>query len=108
MPIYKYQCVKCHKVLEVIQKITDEPLQTCNDCGGTLKKMIGRVGIKFTGSGFYITDKKGSKTLPSTTNKTGEQTGGKAEPAESRSNDGKSQESQESTPSGQSDKKEAV
>ncbi len=108
MPIYKYQCSKCHKVHEVIQKITDEPLHTCNDCGGTLKKMIGRVGIKFTGSGFYITDKKGSKTLPSTTEKPGEQAIGKNEPKESTSTEAKNPAPQESVPKVQSDKKEAV
>jgi predicted nucleic acid-binding Zn ribbon protein len=35
----------------------DEPLTTCEKCGGRLKRLIGTgAGFLFKGSGFYITD----------------------------------------------------
>lgn len=58
MPIYEYRCPKCG-VVEVTQKITDEPLKTCPNCGEPVKKMISHsVGIVFKGSGFYSTDNR--------------------------------------------------
>lgn len=50
MPIYRYRCDQCEKETEVFQGINDEPLMTCEDCGGRLRKLIGRVGIKFNGT----------------------------------------------------------
>lgn len=58
MPIYKYRCENCGKVVEVFQKINDDPLETCEACGGELKKLIGNIGVVFKGSGFYSTDSK--------------------------------------------------
>ncbi len=56
MPIYEYKCPKCG-VVEVTQKVTDEPLKTCPNCGEPVKKLIAHsVGIVFKGSGFYTTD----------------------------------------------------
>lgn len=56
MPIYEYKCKKCG-IIEVMQKITEEPLAVCPKCGQPVKKMIGHnVGILFKGSGFYTTD----------------------------------------------------
>ena len=41
MPIYEYQCTACDKEIEVLQKISDDPLQTCPVCGeSALKKKI--------------------------------------------------------------------
>ncbi|HNR63487.1 MAG TPA: zinc ribbon domain-containing protein [Thermotogota bacterium] len=60
MPIYRYKCDQCEKETEVFQGIHDNPLTTCEDCGGRLRKVIGRVGIKFSGSGYYVTDAKKS------------------------------------------------
>ena len=33
MPIYEYECTKCEKRHEMMQKIMDEPLTDCPDCG---------------------------------------------------------------------------
>ncbi|RLC20020.1 MAG: zinc ribbon domain-containing protein [Deltaproteobacteria bacterium] len=63
MPTYTYVCEQCAKEMDVFQKITDEPLHTCPECGGKLRKKIsGGVGLVFKGSGFYITDYKNKKT----------------------------------------------
>jgi len=61
MPTYEYKCIECEEVFEVFQKITDEPLKTCQVCGGELKRLIsGGIGVIFKGSGFYTTDYKNS------------------------------------------------
>ncbi len=65
MPTYQYRCKECDHELEVVQSFTDDPLDTCPECGGPLKKVYGAVGISFKGSGFYKTDSRGSKAASS-------------------------------------------
>lgn len=56
MPTYDYDCSKCGK-FEYFQNIKEDPLTTCPQCGGKVKRLISKnVGIIFKGSGFYITD----------------------------------------------------
>lgn len=112
MPIYKYRCTECHKVHEVMQKMTDDPLKQCAECGGEVKKMIGRVGIKFNGSGFYVTDRKGSKTL---TSESSQKTEAKADKKTETPKEGEAKAEKpattgptEKTPESQPIKKEAV
>lgn len=62
MPIYKYVCTVCEREVEVLQKMSDEPLKYCPHCGGKLLKTIGDVGVVFRGSGFYVTDNRKSDT----------------------------------------------
>jgi putative FmdB family regulatory protein len=63
MPTYEYQCAECKKRLEVLQKMSDEPLKTCPHCKKPkLKRGFGGgIGLSFRGSGFYITDYKEKK-----------------------------------------------
>ncbi|MGB9821975.1 FmdB family zinc ribbon protein [Thermodesulfovibrio sp.] len=56
MPIYEYECMHCHKVHEVIQKFSEEPLKNCPVCGGELKKLISKSSFILKGSGWYVTD----------------------------------------------------
>ena len=56
MPIYEYQCESCGKHLEVWQKITEEPLTTCDSCGGKLRKLISQSSFVLKGTGWYVTD----------------------------------------------------
>ncbi len=56
MPIYEYECKKCGKHLEVWQKITEEPLKVCPECGGELVKLISESGFILKGTGWYVTD----------------------------------------------------
>jgi putative FmdB family regulatory protein len=58
MPIYEYECEKCGRRLEVFQHFSDEPLKTCSECSGPLRRVIQPVGIIFKGSGFYVTDNR--------------------------------------------------
>lgn len=56
MPTYEYACNECGR-FEVFQKITEDPLEQCPHCGGSVKRLISRnVNIIFKGSGFHATD----------------------------------------------------
>lgn len=56
MPIYEYRCEQCGETIEVFQKMSDDPLEVCERCGGRLRKVLHPVAIHFKGSGFYTTD----------------------------------------------------
>lgn len=56
MPIYEYQCEECGATVEAFQKMSDDPLSECEQCGGPLRKLLHPVAIHFKGSGFYTTD----------------------------------------------------
>lgn len=63
MPIYEYQCQGCNHELERLQKISDEPLSVCPECGEPqLRRKISAAGFRLKGGGWYETDfKSGSK-----------------------------------------------
>lgn len=61
MPIYEYKCLDCGVHLEKMQKISEEPLQICEKCGGKLKKQLSLSGFQFKGAGWYVTDYAGNK-----------------------------------------------
>jgi len=56
MPLYEYQCQKCHHRFEKIQKFSDKPMSKCPDCGGPVEQMISAPAVQFKGSGWYVTD----------------------------------------------------
>lgn len=57
MPIYEYKCENGH-VFDVLQKMSEDPLTECVECGAPVRKVLQPVGIAFKGSGFYSTDYK--------------------------------------------------
>ena len=60
MPIYEYECTACGHRLEVIQKMSDDPLVNCDACNKTtLKKLVSAPAFRLKGSGWYETDFKG-------------------------------------------------
>jgi putative FmdB family regulatory protein len=79
MPFYEYRCEKGH-TFEVMQKMTDDPVTTCQTCDAKVQRVFHPVAVHFKGSGFYNTDygKKGSK------------------PAAEKSSDSKSEKSEKS------------
>jgi putative FmdB family regulatory protein len=56
MPTYEYTCRACGHTFDIVQPMSDEPLTTCPECGGALRKVFGAPAISFKGSGFYATD----------------------------------------------------
>ena len=63
MPIYGYNCKSCEHRFDVLQKMSDEPLVHCPDCGEpTLQKELSAPKFRLKGSGWYETDfKTGNK-----------------------------------------------
>lgn len=60
MPTYEYACRGCGRSLEVVQSFSDDPLTTCEECGGELRKVFSAAGLIFKGSGWHIKDYAGS------------------------------------------------
>src|ERR671912_1649000 len=98
MPIYEYKCENGH-VFDVMQKLSEEPLSSCIECGAPVRKVLHPVGISFKGSGFYSTDysKKGpkeaaqidtSKSANGDSGSSSEEKKGKEKPAESSTSSG--------------------
>ena len=56
MPIYEYRCEVCGHTFEVMQKLADPAVETCEVCGGPVARVFHPVAIHFRGSGFYTTD----------------------------------------------------
>lgn len=57
MPIYEYACKKCDHKFETIQKMNDELLVKCPECGeDSLKKLVSAAAFHLKGSGWYKTD----------------------------------------------------
>jgi len=55
MPIYEYRCERGH-TFEVMQRMTDDPLATCEEHGTPVQRVFHPVAVHFKGSGFYNTD----------------------------------------------------
>jgi putative FmdB family regulatory protein len=56
MPLYEYECKKCHHRFERIVKYSDLPMKKCPDCGGPVERTITAPAVQFKGSGWYVTD----------------------------------------------------
>jgi len=56
MPTYEYQCSKCKKAFEVVQKITEDPVKDCPACGGSVERLINATNFILKGNGWYKTD----------------------------------------------------
>jgi putative FmdB family regulatory protein len=55
MPIYEYLCDHGHR-FDVLQRMSDEPVATCEVCGAPVQRVLHPVAVHFKGSGFYTTD----------------------------------------------------
>jgi putative FmdB family regulatory protein len=71
MPIYEYKCENGH-VFEALQKMADDPLTRCEQCGAPVQRVFHPIAVHFKGSGFYTTDYgSGSKTAAGSNNDSG-------------------------------------
>ena len=63
MPIYEYVCEACEQTHDALQKMSDDPLTDCPNCGASaLTKKLSAPGFRLSGSGWYETDfKSGNK-----------------------------------------------
>jgi putative FmdB family regulatory protein len=98
MPIYEYQCGDCGHYLDALQKISDEPLRHCPDCGkASLKKLLSAPRFRLKGSGWYETDFKDKNRRNIA--------GGDAEKPESKKSDDKAGSKKETKAAGGSETK---
>ena len=93
MPIYEYRCDKGH-TFEVMQRMTDDPVNACEACGAPAQRVFHPVAVHFKGSGFYNTDYGKKKRGGSST--------AEKEPASSSSSSSDSKASSESKSSSDS------
>ena len=56
MPLYEYHCSKCDKNFEVLQRFSDAPVTTHEECGGAVERVLSAPAFQFKGSGWYVTD----------------------------------------------------
>jgi putative FmdB family regulatory protein len=91
VPTYQYACTNPEgkHEFEVVQSFSDAPVSKCPECGASVRKVYGSVGVVFKGSGFYRTD---SRKSASTSEKASSSNGS------STSSSSSSKESSSSTP----------
>lgn len=86
--------MSCERHVEVVQSFSDEPLRTCEHCGGPLKRVFHPVGIVLKGSGFYSTDNRSSRSkaaaAESKKETSSESKGSESKPTESKGSESKS------------------
>ena len=91
MPTYEYRCKDCDHQFEIVQSFADDALTECPNCGGTLKKVFGNVGITFKGGGFYKTDSRsGGSGSSSGSSKEGGSSNGSSSSTDTSSSSSKS------------------
>jgi len=64
MPTYHYRCSKCGHEEDIFQRMTDDSLTKCTECGEEAFERVisAEGGFVLKGSGFYGTDYCGSKS----------------------------------------------
>ena len=65
MPLYEYECTKCHKRTEKIENASGPHLKKCPHCGGNVERLLAPPAIQFKVSGWYVTDYAGKKSAVS-------------------------------------------
>jgi putative FmdB family regulatory protein len=108
MPIYEYRCQRGH-TFEVMQRMTEDPLNDCTVCGAPVQRVFHPVAVHFKGSGFYTTDygkkKAGASSDSGSKSDSGpsESKSSESKPSESKSSDSKPSGSKSSGASSSSD-----
>jgi putative FmdB family regulatory protein len=109
MPIYEYVCQQCDHRLEALQKLSDEPLKFCPECGeASLRKQVSAAAFRLKGTGWYETDFKNSGKQKEKTDDTkadsakGSQSGASGKESASKDS-GASKSSETTSSSGKSD-----
>lgn len=99
MPTYSYACTECDNKFDLVQAFSDDALTDCPQCDGRLRKLFGKVGVVFKGSGFYRTDsREAAKSTSNGSSKTSESSGSSSS-SEKKSDSTKSDSSSSSSSS---------
>jgi putative FmdB family regulatory protein len=78
MPLYEYECKKCHHRFERIQKFSDSHVTKCPKCKGPIEQLISAPAVQFKGSGWYVTDYAKGANQPGASNGESSSKDGKA------------------------------
>jgi len=97
MPLYEYECKKCHHRFERIQKFSDPHVKKCPDCGGPVELVISAPAVQFKGSGWYVTDYAKKSAAPASSSD--------GDSASKKDSKGKSEKPSKSEGSAQNEKK---
>jgi putative FmdB family regulatory protein len=97
MPIYEYKCENGH-VFEVIQKMSDEPLRECEECGAPASRVLTPPAIHFKGSGFHNTDYGRKRGGGNGSGESKSESSGDSSSSGSKSDSGKSESKSDSKP----------
>lgn len=100
MPLYEYECAKCGKRTEKIEKLSGPHLKKCPHCGGKVERMLTAPAIQFKGSGWYVTDYAGKSSAKEAgkTEGSGSDSKEAASSKETAAKDGGAKESKEKKP----------
>ena len=90
MPTYEYRCLNGH-TFEVIQSMSDDPVETCEVCDAPVERVFHPVAVHFKGSGFYSTDYKSKSKA--TAGKDGDSSSGDSSSSSDSSSDSSSKKS---------------
>ncbi len=104
MPLYEYECKKCHHRFEKIQKFSDPHVKKCPECGGPIEQVISAPAVQFKGSGWYVTDYAKKSSAGSSSSSSNGDSGSKKE-GKSKSEESQKQESAEKAEKAESSKK---
>jgi putative FmdB family regulatory protein len=96
MPIYEYKCTNGH-VFDVIQRMSDEALSECQECGAPAERVLHPVAIHFKGSGFHNTDYGKKKTGANGSSSDGSPPEGSKDSSDSKASESKSSDSKSSS-----------
>jgi putative FmdB family regulatory protein len=97
MPIYEYKCENGH-VFEAIQRMADEPLTKCEECGAPASRVLTPPAIHFKGSGFHNTDYGTKRGGGNGASESGGESSSGSGSSESKSDSGKSESKSDSKP----------
>lgn len=80
MPIYEYQCPKCHSIFEEWVRMSDaHGEEPCPECGTLSPRLISHTSFVLKGGGWYVTDygyRKGVKDEDSSSSSSSSGEGG--------------------------------
>jgi putative FmdB family regulatory protein len=110
MPLYEYECKKCHHRFERIQTFAAPHTKKCPECGGPIEQMISAPAVQFKGSGWYVTDypKKSSGGSTSSSDSTSKsESKSESKNDSSSKSDSKSESKKESSSKSESSSKKA-
>jgi putative FmdB family regulatory protein len=102
VPTYSYACTECDNKFDVVQAFSDDALTECPKCDARLRKLFGKVGVVFKGSGFYRTDSREAAKTASNGSSTGSESSSESTSTEKKSDAAKSDSSSSSSSSNSS------